>query len=149
MSNKNKNANDQDNSKQDEKKNESLVERTSFFEWVVAVIGLVLVLFSISFIAYEGITSKDAPPDLLVKVTSVKSLSSGYLVEFLVKNEGERTAATVVIEGKLSDGDKEIETKTTTIDYIASKSEHTGGLFFTENPEQSNLEIKAVGYENP
>lgn len=149
MPDKNKGSDKQNKTEKSDTNNKSLAQRTSLIEWIVAAIGLILVLFSIGFLAYKGVTSKDSPPNLTVKVTSIEHLSNGYLVEFKVRNEGERPAASVVIEGKLSSGEKEIETKTTTINYIASESERNGGLFYTENPEQNNLEIKAIGYENP
>ncbi len=139
-----------DKNKSSDDKNKSLAERTSLFEWIVAAIGAILVLFSIGFITYQAIFAKDTPPNLIVNVTSVKRVSSGYLVEFNVKNEGEKTAASVSIEGKLSDSDgKEIETKTTTIEYVASKSERSGGLIYKENPEINKLEISAIGYKDP
>ncbi len=140
---------DNENKPENEQENKSLRERTSIYEWIVAFIGLALVLFSVGYVAYDGLTSKNTPPNLIVNVTSVKRLAIGYLVQFKVKNEGEQTAANVVIKGKLSKNEREIETKTTTVDYVASNSEHTGGLFFTENPEENKLEINAVGYENP
>ncbi|MGI8668718.1 MAG: hypothetical protein ACR2J3_02595 [Aridibacter sp.] len=131
--------------KDTKKKNKTLAERTSFFEWTVAAVGLILVMFSIGFVSYEAIYSKDTPPNLAVKNTSTKKLTDGYLVEFTVKNTGERTAANVIIEGKLSNG----ETKTITMDYVAAKSEQKGGLFFKENPQANNLEINTIGYVNP
>lgn len=149
MPDKNKGSDKQNKNKKGDTNNKSLAERTSVIEWIVAAVGLILVLFSIGYLTFEAITSTDSPPNLTVKVTSIEHLSNGYLVEFKVRNEGERPAANVVIEGKLSGGEKEIETKTTTINYVASKSERDGGLFYTENPEQNKLEIKAIGYENP
>lgn len=149
MPDKNKGSDKQKETEKGDTNNKSLAYRTSLIEWIVAAVGLILVLFSIGFLAYKAVISKDSPPNLTVKVTSIERLSNGYLVEFKVENEGERPAASVVIEGKLSNGEKEIETKTSTIDYVASDSERNGGLFYTENPEQNNLEIKAIGYENP
>lgn len=134
-----------DETEDNEKSDKTLTERTSLLEWIVAAIGLLVVIFSIGFVSYKAITSEDEPPDLLIKSTSTKKLPNGYLVEFKVINKGDRTAANVVIEGKLSNG----ETKTIAIDYVASKSEQEGGMFFTDDPQQNDLEIKAVGYENP
>jgi uncharacterized protein (TIGR02588 family) len=149
MADKNKKTDEKKKPQNSETNNSSLAERTSLIEWIVAAVGLILVLFSIGYLTYEAITARDSPPNLLVKVISIKHLSNGYLVEFKVKNEGENPAANVVIEGKLSSGEKDIETKTTTINYVASMSERDGGLFYTEDPEQNKLEIKAIGYENP
>lgn len=131
--------------KDSKEKNKILAERTSFFEWTVAAVGLILVLFTLGFVTYEAFYSKDTPPNLVVKSTSTKKLTEGYLIEFTVKNTGERTAANVIIEGKLSNG----ETKTITMDYVAAKSEQSGGLFFKADPRANNLEINTIGYVNP
>ncbi len=141
MSDKNKESPDSEN--------KTLRERTSLLEGATAVIGLILVVLSVGYIAFKGFTERDSPPDLVVSVTSIKTVTSGYLVEFKVKNEGEKTAANVVIEGKLAKNDEDFDTKTTTINYIASKSEQSGGLYYEEDPAQNKLVIKAVGYENP
>ncbi len=126
-------------------KNQSLAERTSVFEWILAAAGLILVIFSIGFIAYTAFALKDLPPNLVVKNTSTQKMSDGYLVEFTIENKGETTAANVVIEGKLANG----ETSAITIDYVAAKSSQKGGLIFKENPQQNNLEIRMIGYVNP
>jgi uncharacterized protein (TIGR02588 family) len=132
-------------SEKSETEDKSLAERTSFFEWTIAAVGLILVMFTLGFVSYEAIYLKDTPPNLAVKNTSTKKLTDGYLVEFTVKNTGERTAANVIIEGKLSNG----ETKTITMDYVAAKSEQKGGLFFKADPQTNNLEIITIGYVNP
>ena len=49
---------------------------------------------------------------------------------FNVINNGEQTASNVEIEGVLKNGSESVETSGVTIDYVPSKSEAKGGLFF-------------------
>lgn len=129
----------------EKKTDETLAERTSVFEWIVAAAGLLIVLFSIGFVSVEALVSNGTPPNLEIKNETIRKLPNGYLVEFTVVNLGDTTAANAIIEGKLANG----ETKTVTIDYVPSKSEQKGGLFFKDDPRLSSLEIQAVGYESP
>lgn len=77
-------------------------------------------------------------------------MQSGYLVQFNAFNEGGSTAEGVVIEGKLRRGpDPAVETSHTTLDYLPSHSELKGGLFFTQDPRQFDLQLRALGYEVP
>ncbi len=146
--------NEQESENKTEEKNngkpsKSLTERTSFLEWTMAAIGLIVVVFSIGYISYQSIVKDNKPPDLVVEVDSISKQTSGYLVEFRVENKGDETAANVVVEGAIKNGGEDVEKKSTTINYVASGSEQKAGLFFTENPEKYQLEIKAIGYENP
>lgn len=127
----------------------TLGERTSVVEWIVAAVGLALVVLSVGYIAYTALTTRGTPPDLEIRESSVKRMPEGFLVEFSVVNRGDATAANVVIEGRLLDGEEEVQVKTTTINYVASGSVQKGGLFFTEDPGRYRLEVKAIGFERP
>ncbi len=80
---------------------------------------------------------------------TITPTSNGYLVEFLAINQGETTAKGLIIEGQLTEGGQEVEKSETTLDYIPARSEREGGLFFTENPEQFEMQLRALGYEEP
>jgi uncharacterized protein (TIGR02588 family) len=71
------------------------------------------------------------------------------LVEFRALNEGGRTAAGLTIEGELRNGTKVVESSDTTLEYLPSHSERSGGLFFTADPREYQLELRAKGYETP
>ncbi len=123
--------------------------RPTALEWIVAVIGAVLVAGSIGFLLFSAVSQTGKPPILIVKKESVVTVEGGFLVKFSLENKGETNAAAVTIEGKLSDGEKEIETSSASISYAPSNSTREGGLFFTENPEGLELKLRAAGYEKP
>ena len=117
--------------------------------WGIALLGLVLVLGSIAFMVYEAVIGDTSPPDVVVRVESIEDAGSGFLVMFRTINEGGSTAAGLTIEGTLMNGTENVETSNTTIEYLPSHSERNGGLFFTLDPRQYELELRATGYEDP
>lgn len=122
---------------------------TPLLEWIVACVGLILVAGSIGFLIYQAMTRNSSPPDIMLKVKIVTPISNGYLIKFQAMNQGNSTAKGLIVEGQLKDGDEEIETSETTLDYLPSLSEREGGLFFTKDPRQFELQLRALGYEQP
>ena len=130
------------------KENEK-IQDAPLWMWGIALLGLVLVLGSIMFMIYEAVTGDTSPPDVLVQVEFIEDSGSGFLVMFRTINEGGSTAAGLTIEGTLMNGTENVETSNTTIEYLPSHSERKGGLFFTLDPRQYDLELRATGYEEP
>jgi len=119
------------------------------WEWIIAATGAILVFVAIGFLVYEAITGESAPPSLSVSVESVAAVDNGWLVKFRVKNTGDQTAADVNIEGELKNGEQTVETSAATLTYAPSHSEREGGLIFSKNPNQYQLEVRPKGYEKP
>jgi uncharacterized protein (TIGR02588 family) len=119
------------------------------WEWIVAAIGFVLVASVIGFLLYEAIAGKRLPPDVKLSVDSVVQTRNGYLAKIVAVNEGGMTAAGVVIEGELRQGTEPVERSWTTIDYLPPRSEQRGGLFFTRDPRQFELQVHPLGYVEP
>lgn len=132
---------------------QNVVERkhnaTSTWEWVMAAVGLLLVVGSIGFMIYEGIWGDHSSPAVRIRVDSITATGNGYLVTFRATNSGGSTAEGLTIEGQLRNDGQSIETSETTLDYLPSHSERKGGLFFTRNPRDLQLSIRALGYEDP
>ena len=117
--------------------------------WGIGLLGLLLVLGSIGFALYEAAIGDSSPPNVTVEVEEIVRLENGFLVEFRVVNQGGTTAAGLTVEGELRNGTEIVETSDTTIEYVPSRSERSGGLFFTRDPGQYELELRAKGYEMP
>ena len=117
--------------------------------WGIGLLGLVLVLGSIGFALYEAAIGDSSPPNVTVEVEEIVRLENRFLVEFRVVNQGGTTAAGLTVEGELRNGTEIVETSDTTIEYVPSRSERSGGLFFTRDPGQYELELRAKGYEMP
>ncbi len=118
-------------------------------EWIVAVIGLILVVGTIGFMMYKAFTSEDTPPNFTTEIERIDAVNSGYIVLFSLINAGEQTASGVNVEGELKNGGESVETSSMTFDYAPSKSETKGGLFFKNDPKKFQIEIRAKGYAEP
>ena len=119
------------------------------WEWIVAVVGLVLVAGVIGFLIYEAFSGNRLPPDIKLSVGSVVQTRNGFLVTVTAINQGGITAEGVDIEGELKRGTETIERSQTTIDYLPPRSNKKAGLFFTRDPRQFELQVRPLGYEEP
>ena len=118
-------------------------------EWIVGAVGLVIVVVLISFLIYEALTESKQPPTIVVNTISVDSAGESYLVRFELNNTGSITGADVTIEGTLSSNGEVVETSQVTVPYVPPHSVREGGLYFSENPAQYDLQIRALGYRVP
>jgi uncharacterized protein (TIGR02588 family) len=121
----------------------------SLLEWLFAAIGVLVVTSALGFLIYRGATKRDTPPAIKIEVESVTQTGGTYLVSFRVFNSGDTTAADLTIEGELKNGEKPEETSDVTMTYVPAQSVRRGGLFFTKNPSDFQLNIRAKGYEQP
>ena len=117
--------------------------------WAIAVFGLALVLGSIGFMVYKAATSDGSPADITVQVDSTLQTRNGYLVKFRAVNTGGSTVEGLTIEGTLRNGSETVETSDTVLEWVPAHSEREGGLFFTSDPRQHQLQLRAKGFENP
>ena len=124
-------------------------ERISALEWVVAALGLLLVVGAVAFLAVDAVRGGDRPPDVVVRADTVVALEGGgWLVRFSARNRGRETAASVGIAGELRDA-AGTETSRVTLDYLPGRSARTGGLFFRRDPRRAELRLRAEGYQAP
>ena len=129
--------------------NKTTTTNIPFLEWVVAIIGLMIVTGAISYLVYQGLTEKKTPPQILLKVDSITITGTNYLVQVKAINQGGETVKELMIEGTLKSKGSMIETSTITFDYVPAKSERMGGLIFTDDPRTLTLQLRALGYEQP
>lgn len=118
-------------------------------EWVVAVLGALVVFALIAFLIYDALRDEHRPPQLEAAIVSIEQSGSAYLVEFRVHNDGDESAANVTIEAQLSDGGAPLETYTTTLDYVPAHSTRAGAALFQRDPAQFELEVHPAAYQNP
>jgi uncharacterized protein (TIGR02588 family) len=128
---------------------EAALEDIPALEWITGALGFVLVAGVIIFLCYSAITVTHSPPDITVSVASVMPRRNGYLVIVKAVNYGGSTAAGVVVEGEIRNASQVLERSETTLDYSPPGSEKHAGLFFTRDPRQFKLQVRALGYVEP
>ena len=130
-------------------KDQEKLDEAPIWMWGIGLLGLVLILGSIGFALYEAAVGDSSPPDVTVQVAGIVPAQNGFLVEIRVVNNGGETAAGLTVEGELRNGTEIVETSNITIEYVPSRSERQGGLFFTLDPREYDLRLRAKGYETP
>jgi uncharacterized protein (TIGR02588 family) len=118
-------------------------------EWIVASLGLALVVATLSFMGYRAYTRDGAAPFISIRVDAVEQMQDRFLVVIAAANVGQVTAADVKVEGRLERGTEVVEVSEMTYRYLPPDSERRGGLFFTRDPALYTLVIAAKGYEKP
>lgn len=121
----------------------------SMWEWVVGVVGLILVLGAIGFLVYQAVSSSGRPPDIVIEVSRIERVSTGYLVELVVRNRGDQTASGVDVEGTLERDGSVVESSRIRFPYVPASSTRKGGLYFTRDPSSFTFTARPVGYQNP
>jgi uncharacterized protein (TIGR02588 family) len=74
---------------------------------------------------------------------------NGYVVTFRATNQGDVTAADLMVEGELLSGAEIVERSSAALSYVPPRSQRLGGLFFTRDPRTLDLKLRATGYEQP
>lgn len=108
-----------------------------------------LVAAGIGYMAYYGLTHPEGPPEVTLERLSVEPTKGGYLVQFKARNEGNSTAAGVLVVGALKESGSTLEESEAVLDYVPQESERKGGLLFTRDPTRYELELRAKGYAQP
>lgn len=119
-------------------------------EWIAGAVGLVLTLALLGFVGWQAFRGpENAAPQIAVHIAGISQAGNGYVVEMRAENRVSQTAAGVEVQGTLTHGDGTTETSSTTFDYLPGYSEARGGLFFTSDPREAELQVRALGYRRP
>lgn len=123
--------------------------KTPLLEWIMAAVGLVLLLGAIGVILADALAGDGEPPTLSVERLGATRTPAGWVVEFRARNASQRPAAEVQVTGVLSAGGAELERRSTTLDYLPGGGDRRGGLLFRTDPAAGELELQAEGYREP
>lgn len=116
----------------------------------MAALGAALVAATLGVLVYEALTADPhATPRLTVRVDTVVADRSGYTVEYRAFNDGDATAARVLVRGELRDVARVVEQSESTIDFVPARSSRSGGLVFRNDPRAYRVEVRAVGFDRP
>jgi uncharacterized protein (TIGR02588 family) len=116
--------------------------------WLAAV-GLLFVLGSFAMLLRESFTGGRPVAEISVRVDEIVPLAQVFLVSLKIENSGNGTAAALNVEGVLMRGGTNVETSLVTVDYVAAGSARDAALFFSNDPRQGELIVRAKGYIEP
>lgn len=122
---------------------------TTPLEWLVAVVGLALVVGTIAVLLHHTRENGDHPPEIVAEASSVSRAGAAYLVEVRVENRGGRPAGSLKIEGTHRGAGDEEEVSDVVVDYLAPHSTGQVTLMFSRDPRRGSLAVRAVSFREP
>jgi uncharacterized protein (TIGR02588 family) len=126
------------------------IARQNAWEWVIAAAGAAITIAAIGLMVSEGLEhSEGEVPDVVVKADSIVEVSAGYVLVFSAINEGDATAAAVQVTGTLFADTGIVEERSTTMDFVPTRSQRGGGLIFRLDPRAFRVTLRAEGYQKP
>lgn len=121
----------------------------NWLEWIVFMVGLVLVVSVLGYLVYASSTLGDAPPSVELKLGKPQPQSKHFLIPVSVTNRGDETAEGVQIEVTLEQGGKEIENGAFEIAFLPRHSTRSGWVSFETDPRTAQIQARVLGFENP
>lgn len=120
------------------------------WEWLVAALGLLLVIGIVGLLLYEAASQPEAAPDIALEADAPVKLGSGWHVTIKAANHGGKTATQLTIAAELRDEKAGVvETAELTFDYLAPGSSRTGGVYFVNDPAGYRLHMAPKSYVAP
>ncbi len=122
----------------------------NWLEWIVFVISLILVLFTLGYIVYDGATLGETPPNIELQLGQPQPQSDRFIVPVTATNRGDETAETVQIEVTLNSSGKEAETSQLEIAFLPRHSTRRGWVTFQTDPRTvEQMQARVLGFEKP
>lgn len=119
-------------------------------EWVVGFVSAALVSCIIAFLAYEALFGGATPPDLAVSIDRVDRMRNGTLVEVIVRNDGDRTAAGVVAQVATMGAAGQRIRKTIRFDYVPGHATRRGAFLLDDaGISPADLQLSIDGFTEP
>ena len=129
----------------------------NWVEWTVFAVGLVLVLFALGYLAYEGATMGSEPPSVEVRLGTPAQGAHNFIVPVTVTNHGDETAEGIAVEVSLENaggggggaGGAEPVRGELTIPFLPRRATREGFVTFQQDPRGAQLKARILGYEKP
>lgn len=127
------------------------IPKKNWLEWTVFAGGLLLLLAVSGYLLYEALTIADKPAAL--SVSFGEAVAAGdphhFTVPISIRNDGGQTAAEVDVEVVLLEGDRQVERRELTFDFVPHMSSRSGALTFDAAPSPGQLRARVLTYVEP
>lgn len=115
-------------------------------ELVLGLLGSVIVVALLGFLAYQAVAVRETGPALRVEIRSVELVPEGFRTRLRVHNGGGQTAEQVQVTGTLTGGPARSESAQAVIAYIPPGSHREAGFVFRTDPRTRRLVTGIAGY---
>jgi uncharacterized protein (TIGR02588 family) len=122
----------------------------NWVEWIVFAFGLLLVVSTLAYLAYDAATLHDAPPSIEVLTGQPVERPHNFIVPVSLTNHGDETAEGVLVEVVLMSGGEEKERGEFTVAFLPRRSTREGWVAFQTDPRTvEQTRARVLGYEKP
>jgi uncharacterized protein (TIGR02588 family) len=122
---------------------------TPLWEKLVGVAGFILLCIAIGVLANNVISGDESPPLITFENIEIATDVNGFRVDVEVVNSGGTSVSDLEIEGHVRRGDGSTEISSLRFDYLPAQSRRAGGLFFTTDPGNGNIELRPKSFIEP
>ena len=119
-------------------------DRIPIAEWIVAIVGAILVGGTFSFLAYRAVVEQ-GPPSFTAKIEQIEASGNSHAVSVIVQNQGGRPVSDLVVRATRDDQDE----RELTIDYLPSHSARRVTFLFENSIVASQFECVFTSYNDP
>ena len=122
--------------------------RRNIVEWMVLAASIVAIATLVAAIVVTGLNeARPAEPRVELRLAEARSNELGWLVPATVRNDGDESAQSVVLEITASVGGQE-ESSEIEVPFLPAGSEVDVAFAFSAEPE-SELTVRLVGFQLP
>lgn len=114
-------------------------------EWIVAAVGLLLVLVTFGYLAVRMLREQ-SPPSFHAKIESVSDTGNQFLIKVVVENTGGTPVADLCMRAVFEDGQA---AKEVTLSYLPSHSDRRVGFVLDQRPTAEKTSFEFVSYTQP
>lgn len=130
-------------------KSDSKRAEVHWSEWLAGALSALLIVALLGFLGYQSYQYQPDKADFRVDVTNFSAVENGYRVAFSVFNLTRSSAAQVRVVGIVGEQQGGGEQAEATFDYVASKAQTKGALFFAKDPRNHDLKLRVESYIDP
>jgi uncharacterized protein (TIGR02588 family) len=113
---------------------------------VSLAVSLLLLALVVGVVVKLWVSQTEKPPRFVVETGAARNEAGLFYLPFTLINEGDKTAAEVMVEGTIGASGKE-ETSSTTFDFIPGRSRQKGELVFSADP--ASAQVRVTSYQQP
>lgn len=117
-------------------------------QWIAGGLSGAMVCGLVAYLAYQGLATDGAPPDISITVERIVESGGRYHVDVVALNGGGSTAADVRLMARTAGEPR--EESAFAIDYLPSGSERRGTFVFARDPGPADtIAVAVTGYSEP
>jgi len=121
----------------------------NWLEWLVFMIGLMLIASVFGFLVYDALTLGDAPPAMMVQVGQPDLQGQHIIVPVAVTNQGDQPAEGVIVE-VIYEGEQEDQQAQFEIAFLPRSATGEGWASFqTSSGVIGQFKARVIGYQKP